>query len=54
MISDNNVRKVLIALLVMATLLSLSIVFQLVWLGLELKYGPLFPDWFYYLISLEL
>lgn len=31
----------------------LALTFNLLWAALELKYGPLFPEWFYYLINLK-
>ncbi len=51
---DQNVRKAFIFFMVVATIWFAATAINLIWLLLEFKYGPLFPEWFYHLINMEI
>ena len=51
---DQTILKCFIFFFVAATIWFAATALHLIWLLLEFKYGPLFPEWFYYLINLEI
>ena len=51
---DQTILKCFIFFFVAATIWFAATALHLIWLLLEFKYGPLFPEWFYYLINMEI
>jgi hypothetical protein len=54
MLTAKETKSLILFGLLMVGLVFAGLTISIVWTILELMFGPLFPDWFYYLISLEL